>query len=158
MRRYRLQVANAGVNEIGDYFTPKVKNGQPQKPTTATVDVNLLGSIYSESDPIGYTCNVISSTTALAAHLAVYFLEFERKPDDALKAIILIGSMGRFLGCFRQLNVVSDAYTASWQAAANSPIYSATKSGVLALGRSLAYPLAQKKIRVAVIHPFFTGP
>ena len=53
---HRLQVANAGVNEIGEYFTPKVKNGQLQKPTMATVDVNLLGSIYSKSNPANYTC------------------------------------------------------------------------------------------------------
>jgi len=51
---YHLQVANAGVNEIGDYFTPKVKNGQLQKPTMATVDINLLGSIYSKDDPTSY--------------------------------------------------------------------------------------------------------
>ena len=53
---HRLQVANAGVNEIGEYFTPRVKNGQLQKPTMATVDVNLLGSIYSKSNPANYTC------------------------------------------------------------------------------------------------------
>ena len=52
----RFQVANAGVNEVGDYFTPKVKNGQVQKPGMATVDVNLLGSIYSKNDPTSYTC------------------------------------------------------------------------------------------------------
>ncbi|KAF9646620.1 NAD(P)-binding protein [Thelephora ganbajun] len=112
-------VANAGVNEIGDYFTPIVKNGKPEKPTMATVDINLLGSIYT-------------------AHLAIHFLELERKPGDTLKSIVLLGSM------------------ASWQASAQGPMYSATKSGVLALARSLAYRLAQKNVRVAVVHPFFT--
>jgi hypothetical protein len=52
MKIHFLQVANAGVNEIGDYLTPKVKNGKPEKPTVATVDVNLLGTIYSERSPI----------------------------------------------------------------------------------------------------------
>ena len=47
-----LQVANAGVNEIGDFFTPKVKNGKPKKPAVATLDINLLGSIYSKDDPL----------------------------------------------------------------------------------------------------------
>lgn len=51
-----LQVANAGVNEIGDYFTPKVKNGKPEKPTMATVNINLLGLIYSKSYPFNYMC------------------------------------------------------------------------------------------------------
>ena len=52
MMRRRLQIANAGVNEIGDYLTPKFKNGKPEKPAMATVDVNLLGSIYSKDSPI----------------------------------------------------------------------------------------------------------
>ena len=31
-----------------------------------------------------------------AAHLAIHFLELERKPDDTLKSIVLLGSMSRF--------------------------------------------------------------
>ena len=54
MMRHRLQIANAGVNEIGDYLTPKFKNGKPEKPAMATVDVNLLGSIYSKVNPIDH--------------------------------------------------------------------------------------------------------
>ena len=52
----RLQIANAGVNEIGNYYTPKVKNGKLEKPTVATVDVNLLGSIYSKNYPFNGVC------------------------------------------------------------------------------------------------------
>lgn len=51
-----LQVANAGVGEIGDYLTPKVKNGKPEKPNVTTVNVNFLGLIYSENHPFDYTC------------------------------------------------------------------------------------------------------
>ena len=47
-----LQVANAGVGETGEYFMPRVKNGKPEKPIMATVDVNLLGTIYSEDNSI----------------------------------------------------------------------------------------------------------
>jgi len=47
------------VNEIGDYFTPKFRNGKPQKPAVATVDVNLLGSIYSKGDLANHPCNVV---------------------------------------------------------------------------------------------------
>ena len=54
MTIHRLQIANAGVNEVGDYFTPKFKNGKPEKPVMATVDVNLLGSIYSKDNPINH--------------------------------------------------------------------------------------------------------
>jgi hypothetical protein len=41
------QVANAGVNEIGSFWKPKLENGKPLKPSTATVDINLVGTIYS---------------------------------------------------------------------------------------------------------------
>lgn len=41
------QVANAGVNEIGSFWKPKLENGKLVKPSTATVDINLVGTIYS---------------------------------------------------------------------------------------------------------------
>jgi hypothetical protein len=41
------QVANAGVNEVGSFWKPKVENGKLVKPSTATVDINLVGTIYS---------------------------------------------------------------------------------------------------------------
>ena len=43
---------------------------------------------------------LISSAASPAAHLAIHFLELERKPDDTLKSIVLIGSMGRSPGYF----------------------------------------------------------
>lgn len=108
MTIYCFQVANAGVNEIGDYLTPRVKNGQLEKPTMATVDVNLTGSIYSKSDPTSHmSLRWFSSASTLAAHLAIHFLELGRKPDDTLKSIVLIGSMGGHPGCFCQLNMAS---------------------------------------------------
>ena len=149
------------MNEIGDYFKPKIKDGKPEKPNMTTVDINLLGLIYSKTYPSNHGCPLTFSfsATAPAAHLAIHFLELERKPDDALKSIVLLGSMGRFPGCLSclDLNVDANGTPASWQALSHGPIYSATKSGVLALARSLAYPLAQKEIRVGVVHPFFTG-
>ncbi|KAF9778396.1 NAD(P)-binding protein [Thelephora terrestris] len=112
-------VANAGINETGDYTTPKVKDGKLEKPTMTTIDVNLMGTAYT-------------------THLATHFLQLDRKQDNVLKSIVVLGSM------------------ASWKPAATGPMYSATKCGVLGMTRSLAYPLEQKNIRVAVVHPFFT--
>ncbi|KAF9778483.1 hypothetical protein BJ322DRAFT_1014692 [Thelephora terrestris] len=112
-------VANAGINETGDYTTPKVKDGKLEKPTMTTIDVNLMGTAYT-------------------THLAIHFLQLDRKPDDVLNSSAGLDG------------------TASWQPAATGPMYSATKCGVLGMTRSLAYPLVQKKIRVAVVHPFFT--
>ena len=145
------------MNEIGDYFTPKVKDGKPEKPSMVTVDINLLGLIYSKKYLSNRGCPFTFFATAPAAHLAIYFLELERKPGDLLKSIVLLGSMGGFPGCFSRSGLNADGTPASWQAVSQGPIYSATKSGVLALARALAYPLAQKKIRVGIVHPFFTG-
>jgi len=65
-----------------------------------TVDVNLLGSIYSKDGPISHICGGHLTHTCPAAHLAIHFLELEREPDDTLKSIVMLGSMGRFRGCF----------------------------------------------------------
>ena len=108
MTTRRFQVANAGVNEIGDYCTPKVKNGKPEKPTMITVDINLLGSLYSKYDSIGDTRDIHLIVSTLAAHLAIHFLELGRKPDDTLKSLVLIGSMGRLSSRFCWLNSDSD--------------------------------------------------
>jgi hypothetical protein len=58
MTTRRFQVANAGVNEVGDYCTPKIKNGKPEKPTMITVDINLLGSLYSKYGSINDTRDI----------------------------------------------------------------------------------------------------
>jgi len=100
----------------------------------ATVDVNMLGGQYTvrviQSDI--YAAIVLSTSTP-AAHLAIHFLELEHKSDNTLKSIAMLGSMSRFRGCFRWLDPAANTTTASWQASAQAPIYSATKSGVLSL-------------------------
>lgn len=94
---YCFQIANAGVNEVGNFSTPKIKNGKPEKPPITTVDVNLLGSIYSKDNRINRVYAVfVSSACSPAAHLAIHYLELERKLEDTLKSLVLIGSMGKF--------------------------------------------------------------
>ena len=69
-----LQVVNAGVNEIGDYFTPKVRNGKPEKPTVTTVDVNLLGSLYSKGDPVNHMFDAaLSVSTQLRTWQSIFW-------------------------------------------------------------------------------------
>jgi hypothetical protein len=46
-KTYLFQVPNAGVAEIGRFDTMKWSNGKPIKPTTKTLDINLLGVLYS---------------------------------------------------------------------------------------------------------------
>ena len=40
--------ANAGVSEIGNFLGKDI--GEPMKPTLKTVDINLVGTLYSEFD------------------------------------------------------------------------------------------------------------
>ena len=35
------------MNEVGSFWKPKLENGKPVKPSTATIDINLVGTIYS---------------------------------------------------------------------------------------------------------------
>jgi hypothetical protein len=39
------------VPEVGNYITPTVKNGVPEKPVVTTLNTNLVGTIYSKGDP-----------------------------------------------------------------------------------------------------------
>jgi len=73
-RSVDIVVANAGVNEIGSFWNPKFENGKPLKPSTATVDINLVGTIYT-------------------AHLALHYLNVNRTTECTLKSIVLLGSM-----------------------------------------------------------------
>jgi len=71
-------VANAGITETGAFYTPKVIDGKPRKPTTATLDVNLGGTVYSIS-------------------LALHYLELNRESSSDLKAIVVMGSMASWM-------------------------------------------------------------
>ncbi|KAJ4477457.1 hypothetical protein J3R30DRAFT_3486028 [Lentinula aciculospora] len=68
-------IPNAGIGEPEDFLKVKLdKIGKPQKLNMPTVQVNLIGVMYT-------------------VHLAQYYL-VQRRPDStSLKAIILIGSM-----------------------------------------------------------------
>jgi len=73
-------VANAGVNEIGQFFgAPLGEDGKPPKPNLKTLDINLTGSIYT-------------------INLAQYYL-FKGGPPQpgALKSIVAISSMAAWV-------------------------------------------------------------
>lgn len=69
-------------------------DGKPQKPATATLDVNINGVIYCTFDS-GFLPLVESSDGGLATSLALHYLELNRAPASDLKAIIVMGSMGK---------------------------------------------------------------
>lgn len=68
-----IVVPYAGVSELGLFETLVFKDGKPVKPDTRTIEVNLLGVLYT-------------------THLALHYLTINRVPDS-LKALVLIGSM-----------------------------------------------------------------
>ncbi|PPQ66321.1 hypothetical protein CVT26_011152 [Gymnopilus dilepis] len=73
-----IVVPNAGVNEIGFFSAPQLKDGKPVKPSMKTMEINLFGVLYT-------------------AHLALHYLEVGKKEGD-LKSLILIGSMASWAG------------------------------------------------------------
>jgi hypothetical protein len=44
---YVEQIPNAGVSEVGTFQSLQFKDGKPVKPTMATLEVNLIGVMYS---------------------------------------------------------------------------------------------------------------
>ena len=44
-----IVVPNAGVNEIGFFSAPQLKDGKPVKPSMKTMEINLFGVLYSAS-------------------------------------------------------------------------------------------------------------
>jgi len=71
-------VANAGITENGVFYSSQVVDGKPQKPSTATLDVNINGVIYSIS-------------------LALHYLDLNRASPSDLKAIVVMGSMASWM-------------------------------------------------------------
>ncbi|KIY67236.1 NAD(P)-binding protein [Cylindrobasidium torrendii FP15055 ss-10] len=73
-------VANAGVNEIGNFTPARVdKNGRPQRPNLTTIDVNLIGAVHT-------------------AHLAQHYLlkgttASQLVDGGPLKSLVLMGSI-----------------------------------------------------------------
>ncbi|KAK0462633.1 uncharacterized protein EV420DRAFT_1619137 [Desarmillaria tabescens] len=117
----------AGVTEIGRFGVVKFDtNGRPLKPNLATLDINLIGTLYT-------------------AHLAQHYLAQGRTEGD-LKSLVLLGSNSCHL---------KDFLKASWKAIRRGTMYSASKHAVLGTMRSLYPDFAERGIRIAVISPFF---
>ncbi|KIM92015.1 hypothetical protein PILCRDRAFT_108768 [Piloderma croceum F 1598] len=68
-----IVVANAGVTEIGSFNTPHITNGAPTKPSFKTIEINLIGVMYT-------------------AHIGLYYMR-NYKAEDSLKSIVFTGSM-----------------------------------------------------------------
>jgi NAD(P)-dependent dehydrogenase (short-subunit alcohol dehydrogenase family) len=71
-------IPNAGISEVGSFQSLQFKDGKPVKPSLATLEVNLIGVMYT-------------------AHLSVHYLQLNKKKGD-LKSLIMIGSVASWLG------------------------------------------------------------
>jgi len=116
-----IVVPNAGIIESEQVCWGNMKfvDGKPAKPKLLTLEVNLTGVFYT-------------------AHLGMYYMK-QNRPADALKSLVMIGSMASWVGLF-----TAQQYTAS-------------KHGVLGLMRSLDPVVEGENIRTACIHPWFTA-
>jgi len=72
-----VAVVNAGVTEIGNFEKLSVSNGKLVKPQVKTVEINLIGSIYT-------------------THCAMHYLPQNQIPGS-LKAVVLLGSMASWV-------------------------------------------------------------
>lgn len=87
-------VANAGIIEKGPFVPAEVDvNNVPIKPKLITINVNLIGVLYSKVlFRLDYT--VLKRWSTLATHLAQHYLLLDHQPGPgALKSLVLIGSM-----------------------------------------------------------------
>ncbi|KAF9254512.1 NAD(P)-binding protein, partial [Marasmius fiardii PR-910] len=90
--------------------------------------------------PLGYKCIQVNLFGVLnTVHLAQHYLTRNRKDNNDLKAVVLLGSM------------------ASWLGIPSATQYTASKHAVLGVMRSM-HPIYERlNIRIATIHPFFAG-
>ncbi|KAL1665067.1 hypothetical protein GGF50DRAFT_126686 [Schizophyllum commune] len=114
-----IVVACAGVSEVGGFERIRMDDkGKPLPPDLKTLDINLSGSLYT-------------------AHLAIHYLQLNRRDRSSLKSLVFLGSI------------------ASWQAIPGGPLYTASKHAIFGVTRSLHPTLDIHNIRVACVQPFF---
>jgi len=68
-----IVVPNAGVGERGSFVSTKVVDGKPIKPSFKTIEINLIGVMYT-------------------AHLGLYYMK-QKKIHGSLKSLVFLGSM-----------------------------------------------------------------
>ncbi|KAF5390802.1 hypothetical protein D9757_004421 [Collybiopsis confluens] len=132
-----IVVANAGVGEIGGSIVYDPKEGIPTKPATTTIDINLIGVLYT----LPRTQPKFSRTRLPQIHHSSGI--YMQVPSVSSESLVLT---------VRRRHSVD-----SWTANSRAPLYVASKHAVLGLMRSLDKPLSQKGIHINCIHPFYAA-
>ncbi|KAF5355507.1 hypothetical protein D9758_006411 [Tetrapyrgos nigripes] len=75
-----IVVANAGISEVGRFLNVGLDtHGKPSKPNLKTLEVNLVGAMYT-------------------VHLAQHYLLVNREPEGtSLKSVVMLGSMASWV-------------------------------------------------------------
>jgi NAD(P)-dependent dehydrogenase (short-subunit alcohol dehydrogenase family) len=139
--------ANAGITQKGDLLA-NIHEAKPSKPELTTLDVNLVGVIYSTSLPLPPllsrlhfpgSANTEVSAVKLAAHYMV------KNPPRGSETGLSKGS------------IICTASNAGIYPFPIAPLYAATKSGVIGLVRSLARSLEREQIQINALAPAVIG-
>ncbi|KAK0649546.1 hypothetical protein B0T16DRAFT_324936 [Cercophora newfieldiana] len=111
-------MANAGIAEGGKITVVDLKEEEPSPPKLATLNINLIGVIYS-------------------VKLAAHYMNKKSFTND-------VASRG---------SIICTASNVGLYPLPTSPLYSASKFGVVGLVRSLAEKLAEVKIQINALAP-----
>jgi len=129
-------MANAGISREGSLI---VDEDEPSQPVLKTLDVNLIGTIYSESSVIPSAVVLSLTLGTSAVKLAIHYIR--KNPVSG-------SSRG---------SIVCTASNAGVYPFPVAPIYGASKSGTIGLIRSLAKPLAKHSIQINGLAPAVLG-
>ncbi|OAL21210.1 hypothetical protein AYO22_08173 [Fonsecaea multimorphosa] len=133
--RIDVVMANAGISK-----EPKliVDEDTPSRPPLHTLDVNLVGTIYSEFEIVPPSDGSVSDPRT-AVKLAIHYIRKNAVVNGAT-----VPSKG---------SIICTASNAGLYPFAVAPIYAASKFGVVGLVRSLARQLERQAIQINALAP-----
>ena len=131
-------MANAGISKEPRLV---VDEETPSKPALHTLDVNLVGTVYSESALSVYDCSFADMRQAVK--LAIHYIK-----KNAIISGATVASRG---------SIICTASNAGLYPFAVAPLYAASKYGVVGLVRSLAPQLLREAIQINALAPAVLG-
>lgn len=139
--RIDVVCANAGISESGASALAKIEEDEPTEPNLKVLGVNLSGVIFCKSSTQLKRARIDGKLTQdrVAVKLALHYMN-KNEPSDSSRG-----------------NIICTASNAGLYAFPVSPIYAASKSGVIGLVRSTAPILQRYKIRINALAPAVLG-
>jgi NAD(P)-dependent dehydrogenase (short-subunit alcohol dehydrogenase family) len=135
-QRIDIVVANAGISREASFTIDEEK---PTKPGLLTLEINLIGTIYSTLSWL-YVQSVLL-TVRVAIKLATHYIKKNKLVGESEKSP---------RGC-----IICTASIASLYPFSLAPVYAAAKHGVVGLVRSLSAHLKRENIQISAVAPAF---